>query len=158
MSEYIAVIEWNRNHEVFTDNKFSRGHRWSFDGGIVLRASASPHVVRRPFSVDNAVDPEEAFVASVSSCHMLTFLFLAAKKQFRVESYRDQAVGVMEMNDRGRLAISLVTLHPEIVFGGDSMPTTDDIMELHHAAHEECFIANSVKSDVRVEPVEMPVK
>lgn len=152
MSEYFATIEWNRSGAVFTDNKYSRGHRWSFDGGVEVPASSSPHSVRLPFSVENAVDPEEALVAALSSCHMLTFLYLAAKKKFLVESYRDEAVGFMEKNADGRLAITRVTLRPEIKFGGDVVPTADEIMALHHGAHEECYIANSVKTDVRVEP------
>jgi organic hydroperoxide reductase OsmC/OhrA len=152
MSEYFATIEWNRSGAVFTDNKYSRGHRWSFDGGVEVPASSSPHSVRLPFSVENAVDPEEALVAALSSCHMLTFLYLAAKKKFLVESYRDEAVGFMEKNAEGRLAITRVTLRPEIKFGGELIPTADELAQLHHAAHEECYIANSVKTDVRVEP------
>ena len=152
MSEYFATIEWNRSGAVFTDNKYSRGHRWSFDGGVEVPASSSPHSVRLPFSVENAVDPEEALVAALSSCHMLTFLYLAAKKKFLVESYRDEAVGFMEKNAEGRLAITRVTLRPEIKFGGELLPTADELAALHHAAHEECYIANSVKTDVGVEP------
>jgi len=152
MSEYVATIEWRRDGAVFTDNKYSRGHRWFFDGGIEVPASSSPHSVRLPFSVENAVDPEEALVAALSSCHMLTFLYLAAKKKFLIESYRDEAVGIMEKNEMGRLAITRVTLRPEIKFGGDVMPTAAELEELHHDAHEGCYIANSVKTDVRVEP------
>jgi organic hydroperoxide reductase OsmC/OhrA len=153
MSEYRAIVEWKRDGAVFTDNKFSRGHRWLFDGGVEVPASSSPHSVRLPYSVENAVDPEEALVAALSSCHMLTFLWLAAKKKFLVESYRDDAIGFMEKNEQGRLAITRVILRPEIVFGGDTRPNADDIAALHHGAHEECYIANSVKTDVRVEPV-----
>jgi len=152
MSEYVATIEWRRDGAVFTDNKYSRGHRWFFDGGIEVPASSSPHSVRLPFSVEHAVDPEEALVAALSSCHMLTFLYLAAKKKFLIESYRDEAVGIMEKNEMGRLAITRVTLRPEIKFGGDVTPTADELEELHHDAHEGCYIANSVKTDVRVEP------
>jgi organic hydroperoxide reductase OsmC/OhrA len=152
MSEYYATVEWNRKGAVFTDNKYSRGHRWKFDGGIDVPASSSPHSVRLPFSIENAVDPEEALVAALSSCHMLTFLYLAAKKKFLVESYRDEAIGYMEKNEAGRLAITRVTLRPKIEFGGELIPTAADIEALHHGAHEECYIANSVKTDVRVEP------
>lgn len=152
MSEYFATVEWNRNGAVFTDRKYSRGHEWSFDGGVHVPASSSPHSVRLPFSVENAVDPEEALVAALSSCHMLTFLYLAAKKKFLVESYRDEAVGFMEKNADGRLAITRVTLRPAIQFGGDAIPTADELTALHHAAHEECYIANSVKTAVTVEP------
>jgi organic hydroperoxide reductase OsmC/OhrA len=109
--------------------------------------------VRLPFSVEDAVDPEEAFVAALSSCHMLTFLYLAAKKKFVIESYRDNAVGFMEKNEAGRLAITRVTLRPDIVFSGDSRPSASDLVALHHAAHDECYIANSVKTEVRVEAV-----
>lgn len=153
MSEYRAIVEWQRNGAVFSDNKYSRGHRWLFDGGIEVPASSSPHSVRLPFSVEDAVDPEEALVAALSSCHMLTFLYLAAKKKFVIESYRDNAVGFMEKNEQGRLAITRVTLRPEIVFVGEVKPTATDLVALHHAAHEECYIANSVKTEVRVEPV-----
>jgi organic hydroperoxide reductase OsmC/OhrA len=152
MSEYAATVEWRRDGAVFTDNKYSRGHRWLFDGGIEVPASSSPHSVRLPFSVEKAVDPEEALVAALSSCHMLTFLYLAAKKKFLIESYRDEAVGVMEKNELGRLAITRVTLRPEIIFGGHVMPTAAELEALHHAAHEECYIASSVKTEVRVEP------
>ena len=148
MSEYRAVVAWNRGHDAFIDNKYSRAHRWSFDGGVEVPASASPHVVPLPYSVENAVDPEEAFVASLSSCHMLSFLYLAAKKKFLVESYRDEAVGLMEKNEHGKLAITRVTLRPDVRFGGDVRPGHDDIMALHHAAHEECFIANSARTEV----------
>jgi len=153
MSEYRAIIEWNRNGAMFTDNKYSRGHRWLFDGGVEVPASSSPHSVRLPFSVENAVDPEEALVAALSSCHMLTFLYLAAKKKFVIESYRDDAVGFMEKNEQGRLAITRVTLRPAVTFVGDLLPTGSEIAELHHGAHEECYIANSVKTEVSVEPV-----
>ena len=152
MSEYRAIIEWSRNGAVFTDSKYSRGHRWLFDGGIEVPASSSPHSVRLPFSLENAVDPEEALVAALSSCHMLTFLYLAAKKKFVIESYRDDAVGFMEKNEQGRLAITRVTLRPEIKFVGDLLPTASEIAELHHGAHEECYIANSVKTEVSIEP------
>jgi organic hydroperoxide reductase OsmC/OhrA len=153
MSEYRAIVEWQRNGAVFSDNKYSRGHRWLFDGGIEVPASSSPHAVRLPFSVEEAVDPEEALVAALSSCHMLTFLYLAAKKKFVIESYRDDAVGFMEKNEQGRLAITRVTLRPDVKFIGDLLPTADDVAALHHGAHEECYIANSVKTEVRVEPV-----
>jgi organic hydroperoxide reductase OsmC/OhrA len=153
MSEYHARIVWNRGDSIFTDNRYSRVHEWQFDEGVVVPASASPHVVRVPLSSTAAVDPEEAFVAALSSCHMLTFLHLAAKRRFRVDSYADAAVGVMEKNAEGRLAITRVTLHPDIRFSGEAMPTQKDLDDLHHAAHEECFIANSVRTEVRIEPV-----
>jgi organic hydroperoxide reductase OsmC/OhrA len=153
MAEYRTVVVWNRDGAAFTDNRYSRGHRWLFDGGVEVPASSSPHVVPLPLSVAAAVDPEEAFVVSLSSCHMLWFLSLAAKRGFVVESYRDEAVGVMGKDEFGKLAMTRVTLYPEARFGGDRLPTAADVRELHHAAHEECFIARSVKSDVRCEPV-----
>ena len=147
MARYTATVEWRRGaDEPFTDNRYSRGHQWSFDGGVSFRASASPHVVGQ-FADPEGVDPEEAFVASLSSCHMLTFLHLAAKAGHRVDSYDDTAEGVMTKTD-GRVWVSTVTLRPHIVWTG----TRDQELALHHAAHEECFIANSVKTDVRCEP------
>jgi organic hydroperoxide reductase OsmC/OhrA len=156
MAEYKAVVVWNRDGAVFTDNRYSRGHRWLFDGGIEVPASSSPHVVPLPLSVAAAVDPEEAFVASLSSCHMLWFLSLVARRRFVVESYRDEAVGVMGKDASGQLAMTRVTLRPEVRFGGDHRPTADEVAALHHDAHEQCFIARSVKTDVRCEPVGLP--
>lgn len=153
MSEYHARIVWNRGDSRFTDNRYSRVHEWRFDEGIVVPASASPHVVRPPLSAHAAVDPEEALVASLSSCHMLTFLYLAAKKGFCVDSYVDAAVGVVEKNAQGRLAMTRVTLRPDIRFSGEVLPKPADLDALHHAAHEECFIANSVRTEVGIEPV-----
>jgi len=149
MGEYSAVVVWQRNGEVFTDNRYSRGHVWRFDGGVEVPASSSPHSVPIPLSVAAAVDPEEAFVAALSSCHMLWFLSIAAKKGYRVENYRDEAIGVMSKNAEGKLAMTKVTLHPKIEFGGDRLPNKEDIEAMHHQAHEECFIANSVKTDVQ---------
>ena len=147
MASYTATVSWQRGaDEPFTDNRYARGHQWSFDGGASFRASASPHVVGR-FADPAGVDPEEAFVASLSACHMLTFLHLAAKAGHRVDSYDDTAEGVMTKTD-GRVWVSLVTLRPHIIWTG----TRPEELALHHAAHEECFIANSVKTDVRCEP------
>lgn len=151
MSEYIATVSWQRNGAVFTDNKYSRVHQWKFDGGVTVPGSSSPHVVRLPFSDPGAVDPEEAFVASLSSCHMLTFLYIAAKRGFVVDSYEDRALGVMARNGVGKLAMTVVTLRPRIVFSG-RVPTSEESDSMHHQAHEECFIASSVKTDVRCEP------
>jgi organic hydroperoxide reductase OsmC/OhrA len=152
MSEYVALVEWERRGAVFTDGRYSREHRWTFDEGISVPASASPHVVPLPYSVSAAVDPEEAFVASLSSCHMLFFLSLAAKQRFVVDSYRDPAVGRMGKDANGKLAMLEVTLRPEVRFGGERVPTVADIDALHHAAHEECFLARSVKTTVRCVP------
>jgi organic hydroperoxide reductase OsmC/OhrA len=153
MSEYHARVVWNRGDSRFTDNRYSRLHEWQFDEGIVVPASASPHVVRPPLASQAAVDPEEALVAALSSCHMLTFLYLAAKKGFCVDSYADAAVGVMEKNSQGRLAITRATLRPDIRFSGEKLPSKSDLDALHHAAHEECYIANSVRTEVSIEPV-----
>ena len=153
MAEYQAVVSWARGDAVFTDQRYSRGHRWSFDGGVEVPASASPHVVPLPLSVAEAVDPEEAFVASLSSCHLLWFLSIAARRGFVVETYRDRAVGILGKDDAGRLAMTRVTLHPEVRFAGDRRPAPGEVEEMHHRAHEECFLARSVRSEVRCEPV-----
>lgn len=153
MSSYQALIEWGRNGAKFTDNRYSRGHRWRFDGGVEVPASASPHVVPLPMSVRAAVDPEEAFVASLSSCHMLWFLSIAAKRGFIVDSYRDEAEGLMDKDAGGKLAMTRVTLHPDVGYGGEKTPSREEEDVMHHAAHEECFIARSVRTDVRCQPV-----
>jgi organic hydroperoxide reductase OsmC/OhrA len=151
--EYKATIAWKRGAgEAFTDLKFSRAHQWSFDGGITVPGSSSPLSVRVPYSRAEAVDPEEALVAALSSCHMLTFLYLAAKQGLIVESYQDDAVGVMTKNARGKLFVSKVALRPRIAFAGAQQPNAAQLAELHHHAHEECYIANSVVTEVVVEP------
>ncbi|MET0534447.1 MAG: OsmC family protein [Steroidobacter sp.] len=152
MSEYTATIYWQRLGAVFTDQKYSRAHEWRFDGGVTVPGSSSPHVVRVPYSDPAAVDPEEAFVASLSSCHMLFFLSLAAKQGFVIDSYEDAAIGVMGKNEAGRMAMTVVTLRPKAIFSG-RQPTPRELDDLHHRSHEECFIASSVKTDVRCEPV-----
>ena len=152
MSDYTAVVTWSRNGARFTDNRYSRGHRWVFDGGVEVPASASPHSVPLPLSVAAAVDPEEAFVAALSSCHMLWFLSLAAKQGFVVEGYRDEASGVMAKDAEGRLAMTRVTLRPRITFASDRRPTPAEHEAIHHEAHDLCYIANSVKTEVRCEP------
>ena len=153
MSEYAAVVLWSRDGATFTDQRYSRGHRWQFDGGVEVPASSSPRVVPLPLSVEAAVDPEEAFVASLSSCHMLWFLSIAARQGFLVDHYRDEAVGVIAKNASGKLAMTRVTLHPEVSFGGDRRPAADELVAMHHESHEQCFIAQSVHTDVRCEPV-----
>lgn len=153
MSEYKTIVVWSRDSATFTDNHYSRGHRWLFDGGIEVPASSSPHVVSLPLSVAAAVDPEEAFVASLSSCHMLWFLSMAHKRGFLVDSYRDEAVGVLAKNSSGELAMTHVTLHPEAHFSGERRPSTEEVLTMHHESHQQCFIARSVKTDVRCEPV-----
>jgi organic hydroperoxide reductase OsmC/OhrA len=140
MSIYTAKITWKSDTpDTFTKNRYTRGHEWKFDGGITMPASASPHVVRAPFSVEAAVDPEEALVASAASCHMLTFLWIAATRGFRIDSYEDNAEGEMEKLPDGRQWISRITLRPAIEWVGDKLPTGAEIDELHHAAHEQCY-------------------
>jgi organic hydroperoxide reductase OsmC/OhrA len=156
MSENRATIVWRRDGATFTDNRYSRGHRWLFDEGVEVPASSSPHIVRMPMSIAAAVDPEEAFVASLSSCHLLTFLAIAARRGFVVDEYRDEAVGVLAPNPAGRMVMTVVTLRPAISFSGPDQPTREDLDAMHHQAHEECFIAGSVLTDVRVEPVTLP--
>jgi organic hydroperoxide reductase OsmC/OhrA len=153
MSEYKVTVQWERQDQVFTDNHYSRGHVWIFDGGIKVPASSSPHVVPLPYSNPNAVDPEEAFVAALSSCHLLSFLYLAARRGFCVDGYADDAVGILEKDQSGRLSMTRVTLRPQTSFSGDHLPTESELQAMHHQAHEECFIANSVKTEVRCEPV-----
>jgi organic hydroperoxide reductase OsmC/OhrA len=149
--EYTATVSWQRgSSEPFTDNKYSRAHTWTFDGGVTVPASSSPLSVRLPLSRADAVDPEEALVASLSSCHMLTFLYLAAKQGHVIESYDDAAVGIMSKNERGKLFVSKVTLRPRIVFSGPRQPSAAELAQLHHHAHEECYIANSVRTEVVV--------
>ena len=148
MHTYTAKISWKSDSpDTFTKNRYTRGHTWSFDGGVEVPASSSPLAVRAPFSIEAAVDPEEALVAYASSCHMLTFRWVAAKKGFTIESYDDNAIGEMTTADDGKQWISKITLNPKIVWAG-ATPTSDELAEMHHAAHEGCYIANSIKSDV----------
>src|SRR5262245_52539591 len=152
MSQHNATIEWKREeNEVFVDHKYSRAHVWRFDGGAEIEASSSPHVVPVPYSNAAFVDPEEAYVAALSSCHMLWFLSLAAKNKFIVQNYVDEAIGKMERDAEGKFVISKVTLHPQIRFAGDNLPTPEQITHLHNEAHHNCFLANSVKTEVSVE-------
>ena len=149
MSEYKVKITWHRQiDEEFVQSKYSRGHEWSFDGGTTIPASSSPHIVPLPYSVEANVDPEEAFVAALSSCHMLLFLSIAAKRRFVVDTYIDNAVGIMEQDENGRFSISKVVLRPEIVFSGDKQPSKEQVKKMHHQSHTQCFIANSVKTNV----------
>ncbi len=152
MSEHRATIDWKRSDSgpEFLTGQYSRLHTWTFDGGATLQASPSPSVVPAPYSNPAHVDPEEAFVASISSCHMLTFLYCASREGFQVDSYRDEAVGTMTRNDQGTPWVSEVLLHPAIVYGGARTPTPAEEAHLHHAAHEQCFIANSVRTRITV--------
>lgn len=150
MSEHTATILWERTGDGFLSGRYFREHTWTFDGGVVVPASPSPSVVREPWSNPANVDPEEAFVASVSSCHMLTFLYLASREGLQVDRYEDAAVGVMTRNERGIPRVSRITLRPRIAYGGGRIPTPEDVDRLHHLAHEQCFIANSIRTEVVV--------
>ncbi len=157
MAEHGADILWERGeHEDFLKQRYSRRHSIRFDGGAVIAGSSSPHVVPLPWSDAAAIDPEEAFVASLSSCHMLWFLSLAAEQGWCADRYQDAARGVMQKNAEGHMTITRVTLRPEVRFSGAALPTRAQIDALHHEAHARCFIANSVKSEVRCEPVYLP--
>jgi organic hydroperoxide reductase OsmC/OhrA len=151
MSEYTATVSWQRDAAPFLDNRYSRAHAWRFDGGAEVRASSSPLSVPPPLSDVRGVDPEEAFVASLSSCHMLWFLSLAAKQRILVDTYTDNPVGTMERNEQGRLAMTRVVLRPRLTFGG-AIPDAAQLRELHDRAHHECYIANSVLTVVVIEP------
>jgi organic hydroperoxide reductase OsmC/OhrA len=153
MAEHRATISWTRkgSPEDFGKGKYSREHTWAFDGGATVPGSASPSVVPAPWSSPTAVDPEEAFVAAISSCHMLTFVYLAQKAGFVVDAYEDHAVGVMTKSERGGTPwVSRVTLRPAIAWGGEKRPTAVEAEHLHHEAHEQCFIAQSVKTEIAV--------
>lgn len=153
MALYTAEVLWLRNEGDFSGNRHSRRHLLRFDGGLEIPGSASPHVVPPPMSDASALHPEEAFVSSLSSCHMLWFLSIAAKRKFCVDRYFDAAEGVMEKNTDGKMAMTLVTLRPDVEFSHERQPTREELDRLHHEAHDACFIANSVKTEVRCAPV-----
>ena len=153
MSEYRATVAWERGQQAFSDNLYSRGHTWQFDGGLEVPASSSPSIVPLPLSIAEHVDPEEAFVASLSSCHMLFFLSLAQAADIVVDSYRDCAIGVLERRVDGKTAVTRVTLRPQARYSGDVAPTPEEIERLHHRAHQLCFIANSVTTAISTEIV-----
>jgi organic hydroperoxide reductase OsmC/OhrA len=153
MATYQVTVLWHRAEgEAFIDQRYSRAHTWRFDGGAAVSASSSPHVVRIPYSDPAAVDPEEAYVAALASCHMLFLLSFAARQGFRVATYTDTASGIMTDMADGRTWMSQVTLRPHIVFDGAPRPSPQELDELHHAAHAACFLANSVKTTIVVEP------
>lgn len=149
---YTAETFWERGTQPFLDKRYSRRHLLRFDGGLTVAGSSSPHVVPLPCSDPSAIDPEEALVSALSSCHMLWFLDIASRHGFVVDSYHDEASGVMTANERRKLWLSSVTLSPKVVFSGAALPTPAEIERMHHEAHDECFIANSVKTDVQVVP------
>jgi organic hydroperoxide reductase OsmC/OhrA len=150
MSEHRATIRWQNTSTDFLKGKFSREHSWTFDGGAIIKASSSPSVVPLPYSNPEAVDPEEAFVAAVSSCHMLTFVYLAGRQGFQVEAYSDDAVGHVTKDEKGVPWISSIDLFPKITYAGTKSPTPAEEETLHHKAHQQCFIANSVRTKINV--------
>ena len=151
MSTYTATIRWIRTGDGdFTKGQYSRAHQWAFDGGALVPASASPHIVPAPWSNEAGVDPEEAFVASLASCHMLFFVDFARRAGFVLDDYIDEAEGVLEQRADGKMAMTRVTLHPRLTWRGDS-PDAAALADLHHKAHDACFIANSVTTEVTVQ-------
>jgi organic hydroperoxide reductase OsmC/OhrA len=152
MSQHTATIKWTFPGGDFLKGRYSREHTWSFDGGMTIAASPTPAVVPAPYSNPANVDPEEAFVASIASCHMLTFLFLASRAGFVISDYVDEAVGTMSKNEKGVPWISTVVLSPRITYTGEKSPTPEEEHKLHEAAHDGCFISNSVKTDVTIQP------
>jgi organic hydroperoxide reductase OsmC/OhrA len=152
-SEHRARVAWKATGE-FARGKYSREHTWSFDGGQTVVASSSPSAVPVPLSNPAGIDPEEALVAAIASCHMLTFLFLAYKQGFVIETYSDDAFGSMAKNEKGIYWVDRITLQPDVAFVGEKRPSAAELAELHHHAHEQCFISNSVKSEIIVRPVE----
>lgn len=153
MSEHTATIAWSRGDQNFADNLYSRAHDWRFDGGTVVRGSSAPTSVPAPMSDLAAVDPEEALVAALSSCHMLFFLAFARKDGFVVDSYRDAATGLLDRDARGKTSMTVITLRPAAVFSGEARPDSAALEALHHRAHAACYIANSIRAEVRIEPV-----
>ncbi|MCC7493910.1 MAG: OsmC family protein [Fimbriimonadaceae bacterium] len=148
-----ATVTWTRQDPEFSSGRYSRAHTWTFDGGLTLPASPSPQVVRPPWSDPAAIDPEEALVAAIASCHLLTFLYLAAGAGFTCDAYQDAAEGTMTRNEAGVWWVSAVVLRPQITWSGPSRPTPEQVAALHEQAHEQCFIAASVRTAVRVEAI-----
>jgi organic hydroperoxide reductase OsmC/OhrA len=151
MSTYTATVVWTRGDQNFLDRKYSRAHEIKFDGGVTVPGSSSPHVVRLPMSREDAVDPEEMLVASLSMCHMLFFLDFASRAGFVLDRYEDPAEGLFGKDERGRMAITKVTLKPHIEWSGEKRPDAAEIAELHHKSHEACFIANSFRGEVVID-------
>jgi len=154
MKQFEATVTWQRGVQPFADNRYSRAHQWEFDGGLRVPASSSPLSVPLPMSDASAVDPEEALVAAVSSCHMLFFLSIAAQRGFVVDGYTDRAIGSMQKNADGKMAMTRIALRPDIAFTGERAPDADDLAAMHHSAHELCYIANSIKAEVVIEGVD----
>ena len=150
MSEHVVDVRWNHSSGDFRAGTYSRIHTWHFDGGVVVPASPAVSSVKVPYSDPANVDPEEAYVAAIASCHMLSFLWVASRAKFEAVSYEDHAVGRMARNDSGMLWVSRVELHPRIEWAGERKPTAEELANMHHKAHEECYIANSVKTEIVV--------
>ncbi len=150
MSIHSATVRWSRSGD-FAKGRYSRAHEWEFDGGAVVKASASPDNAPRGTADEAGVDPEEALIAAISSCHMLFFIDYARRDGLVVDSYFDEAVGTMEKRADGKIAVTRVVLHPKVEFSGEKQPLEADILDLHHRAHEDCFIANSVNTEVTVQ-------
>ncbi|PAU93907.1 peroxiredoxin [Aliifodinibius salipaludis] len=151
MAKYITTVSWSRDGQSFTDNQYKRVHQWEFDSGQTIRASASPDIVPVPLSDPSAVDPEEAFVAALSSCHMLWFLSIAAEAGFVVEQYVDKATGILSKDEQDKQAITQVTLFPHVSYKYSDAPSVEEHHNIHELADEKCFIANSVKTKVEIE-------
>jgi organic hydroperoxide reductase OsmC/OhrA len=151
MAIYTANVTWTRGDQVFSDGQYSRAHQIAFDGGTIVPGSSSPHVVKLPFSREDAVDPEEMLVASLSTCHMLFFLDFARRGGFVIDADNDDAEGLMAKDERGRMAMTRVTLKPRVTWSGDKQPSAAEIAELHHKSHDACFIANSFRGEVIVD-------
>jgi organic hydroperoxide reductase OsmC/OhrA len=149
--QFEAQVEWNRNGQDFQGQRYSRAHAWHFDGGATVPASSSPLSVPLPMSDAAAVDPEEALVAAASSCHMLFFLSIAARRGHTVDSYRDHAIGLLGKNAQGKMAMTRITLRPAITFAGTAPPGAEELEAIHHEAHDKCYIANTLNCDVVVE-------
>jgi organic hydroperoxide reductase OsmC/OhrA len=161
VSEHKAIISWKRTSPDFLKGRYSREHTWTFDGGITVPASPSPSAVPAPYSNPAHVDPEEAYVAAVSSCHMLTYLYLAYRQGFQVDSYQDEAVGSMTKNEKGIPWVSSIKLNPKITYSGEKLPAAAEEQRLHHLAHEQCYISNSIRTEVTVgsgQPEAEPVR
>jgi organic hydroperoxide reductase OsmC/OhrA len=151
MKQFEARLAWRRGEQAFTDQRYSRAHEWSFDGGLTVPASSSPLSVPAPMSDPANLDPEEALVAAASSCHMLFFLSIAAQRGFVVDDYRDHALGTLDRGADGKLAMTLIRLRPSITFSGERLPGAEELASIHHAAHDKCYIANSLKAAIVVE-------
>jgi len=151
MAAHYATTTWKRGDQNFLDRKYSRAHEVSFDGGVTVPGSSSPHVVKLPLSREDAIDPEEMLVASLSMCHMLFFLDFASRGGFVIDQYVDAAEGVVGKDERGRFAVTKVTLKPAIEWSGDKRPSAAEIHDLHHKSHEACFIANSFRGEILIE-------